>query len=112
MSEALKISGIGIFIVFFALVFISITISFIGKFFTREKKVKNAVDANKTVAVEESSTEVADGELNPELIAVITAAVSLSYGPAVRINSIGVLHRESQYGMQGRMKIMSSHKLK
>jgi len=111
MSEVLKISGIGIFIVFFALVFISIVLTFMGKFYTREKKLKAPVET-KELSTQETSTEATDGEISPEVIAVITAAVSLSFGPAVRINSIGSIHRESQYGMQGRMKIMSSHKLK
>lgn len=111
MNEALRISITGISIVFFALVFISIIITLIGKLFTIEEKTIKKSSTEKT-NVEETVSETADGELSPEIIAVITAAVSLSYGPCIRINSIGILHRESQYGMQGRMNIMSSHKLK
>ena len=111
MDEALRISGIGIFIVFFALVFISIILSIIGYFFTKKTKVKaNSI----SVSNKETETElIKDTEgIDPEIIAVITAAISLSYGPCTRINSISTVHRESQYGIQGRMNIMGSHKLK
>ena len=108
MEEALKISGIGMFIVFFSLVIISIILSIMGHFFNK----KNISGEMHSRAFQGDSIDPIDNEIPPEIIAVITAAISLSYGPCTRINSISTVHRESQYGMQGRMNIMDSHKLK
>ncbi len=106
MIEALRISAIGIFIVFFALVIISLCIAMVGKLFTKKSRPKNANVENEGVG----SINV-DG-ITPEILAVITAAVNSAYDCSIKIKSIGVLHRESNYGIQGRMKIMSSHKIK
>ncbi len=112
MEEAFKISAIGIFIVFFALVFISIVLSLIGKLFTiKETSIVRKAKSNKESPINEANIKNND-ELTPEIIAVITAAVSVAYGPCTRIHSIGSIHHESQYKMQGRMNIMESHKLK
>lgn len=112
MDEAFRISAIGIFIVFFSLVFISIVLSLIGKLFTinETSSVANP-SSNKEFPINESDIKSND-ELTPEILAVITAAVRIAYGPCTIIHSIGSIHHESQYKMQGRMNIMESHKLK
>ncbi len=108
MEDAFRISGIGIFIVFFALIFISLTLSLIGKLFIRNEEKRASITSKSSDKIE----EVIEDEVTLELIAVITAAVRVAYGPCTRIHSIGSIHHESQYKMQGRMSVMRSHKLK
>ncbi len=112
MEEALRISGIGIFIVFFALVFISVILSLIGKVFTAQKNNSHVYNKEKQKNTINEDNIKNNDEITPEIIAVITAAVQVAYGKCTRIHSIGSIHHESQYKMQGRMNIMSSHKLK
>jgi Na+-transporting methylmalonyl-CoA/oxaloacetate decarboxylase gamma subunit len=110
MTEALRISGIGIFIVFFALIIISTSISLISKFF--DKGLKISKNKNENLLEPENNNLLHKNEVTPELIAVISAAVRVAYGPCTRIHSIGFIHKESQYANRGRMNIMTSHKLK
>jgi len=104
MEEAFRISAIGIFIVFFALFFISFILSLTGRIFIKTAK-------NKLNSVNEEEYKN-NNELSPQIIAVIAASVQVAYGGCTKIKSIGLIHRESQYGKQGRIKIMESHKLK
>lgn len=108
----LKISAIGITVVFVALILIAWVVS-LFQALDRENKPKppsKKKEETKPTIVEEK--EVSPNELPPDVIAVISAAVAVSVGKA-KIKRIRYRSTPSDpsWVEHGRVTIMASHKI-
>lgn len=65
-------------------------------------------------ALEPAATSISAEEVAPELIAAISAAVTVALGKKTRLKSIQyrVTRPTAGWSMQGRMNVMSSHSMK
>lgn len=96
----LKLSVIGISVVFLALLLIALCIRLLAIFEDKpEKKSEKPVEAEE------------DDEITEELVAAITAAVTVSTGRRVRIKRIRYRDKppEATWSHQGRVTVMASH---
>lgn len=122
LISGFQILLIGISVVFSALAIVAILISLFGYFDKRQ----NQISAKKSEAVAEPPAKIVKPEakivtaskppakevISPEVLAVISAAVALSFQKKVRITRIRRFAIDSTWQKQGRIAIMTSHAVK
>ena len=93
---ALKVSLVGVVVVFSALLLIGVVISLLTLFESRE---------------EVSPVATPEAEVPEEIVAVISAAIHVAMGAGVRVKRVryGRKARENSWSKQGRVTIMASH---
>lgn len=101
----------GLIVVFVALGMIWGLLEVLGLFFRRaEPKPAPAAAVAAPPAAAVPSAPVAD--MAPELVAVITAAVHLTFGGRARIQAIVPVEPEQGWAREGRRQIFSSHQVR
>jgi len=95
LTTALEVSLVGLAVVFGALVLIGLVISLLARLGDGEKH---------------EDDQQAPAGIPPEIIAAISAAVTMALGPGVRIKRVryGVSESET-WSQQGRVIVMASH---
>ena len=102
LGQGLVLMVVGMGVVFFVLVLLSVLIGIMN----REVKPAQALTPDVAPA------SVAEGEIPPEHLAVIAAAVAVAAGPRARISRLVFLGHSSQreWVAGGRATVMGSHR--
>ena len=108
-GEIILYQTVGFIIVILSLALLAVVISFIGKLFIRKTP---ATAAAKPVVTTKTSPAkvVADDKIPAHIIAVIAAAVAVEIGQRHQI--VAVTRVGSNWSMEGRRSIYSSHTLR
>lgn len=99
----LQLTAIGMGVVFLALSVVSIIISLFDRFGREKQPVAEQSQTAPVVAEPET------GEILPEVIAVISAAVAEAVGKKARVTHIRQSVSSTAWQRQGRATIMASH---
>lgn len=100
----------GLIVVFVALGLIWGLLEVLGLFFRRAAPKPAPAAAVAPPAA--TGPSVPSAEMAPELVAVITAAVHLTFGGRARIQAIVPVEHEQGWAREGRRQIFSSHQVR
>ncbi|MDQ1265112.1 MAG: hypothetical protein QG635_262 [Bacteroidota bacterium] len=108
LIESLSLMLTGILVVFSALAFFSFLIWLLKK---SDEKLRQLKFKPKDW---ETTSENSETEINPELIAIITAAAHETFHKQIRIRRVHFLSSQQEYSSwaaSGRLNIMASHNI-
>ncbi|WP_432798235.1 OadG family protein [Poriferisphaera sp. WC338] len=106
VTGGLTLMFVGMGVVFTALILLMITIKALNTFLAEKPK---AVPAPAPIA----NTPKSNDEIEPEVLAVISAAVAAVVGGSHKIRRVDVLYKQgTAWARQGRRSIMTSHRPK
>ena len=111
--DNLQFQAVGFSVVMMTLAFLWITLEITGKIF-RSLEARGALAAADGSAPRNAPAQAADGDLDPETLAVIAAAVSAAVDCPHRITSVKICpasHQKLQaWSLEGRRKIHSTRR--
>lgn len=113
LAQALEEGGmlaiVGMGVVFFALILLNLLLSVLNKMQVRQQLLAQA----QAPAIPPVATTAHD-EIEPEVLAVLTAAVIAAIGRPARIRSVRMIQRDesSAWADRGRARLQASHTLR
>lgn len=110
LGEALTLMGVGMAVVFSALVLLWIVIALTDRLADWHLTRRQPATAETAPGDQEPSGAMADTDHDPHLIAVLTAAATAALGTPTRVKRVHFLGREDQgWAQEGRRLVMTSH---
>lgn len=110
----LQITMTGIIVVFSALALVALTLVALGQLnrFQGKSKAKSELTSQTTVVLPKPAAALPDGQITPELIAVLSAAAAEMLGGRVRVTRVEYDRRPGAdvWARRGRVAIMDSRR--
>jgi sodium pump decarboxylase gamma subunit len=108
-AEALTLMGVGMAVVFTALLLLWLVIAIVDRATHRTEQTKTKTDGG--VAASGSPSDASPSTDDPQLIAVLTAAATAALGQRVRLRRVHFLGDEDpSWSREGRRLVMTSHR--
>lgn len=113
LMQGVQIAAVGMTVVFLSLAFIAWILSYFDRIDRLLTYQPQPVPTEAPLTTS-GAPVIKEGEISPEIIAVISAAVAVALGEKVQIKHIRYRHQpaDRMWAVQGRATIMASHAIK